>query len=53
MGQFLFIGALIIAAFFTVTAAVIAIAPYVAIAAIILGIGYSVMQEAKPPATQK
>lgn len=50
MAQFLIIGALIIAAFFVLTAAVIAIAPYIAIAAIIGGIGWSLTQEIDKPA---
>ena len=49
----LIIGALIVAAFFLVTAAVIAIAPYIAIAAIVCGIGWSLIQEIDKPPPQK
>ena len=42
-------GALITTAFFTITAAVIAVAPYIAIGAIIGGIAWSVFQEVKKP----
>jgi prepilin signal peptidase PulO-like enzyme (type II secretory pathway) len=53
MPQVLTVLALVLVAFFIVTTAVIAAAPYVAIAAIIWGIGWSIGQEADDPPTQK
>lgn len=50
----LIVVALVITAFFTLTAAIIAVAPYIAIGAIIWGIVWSIGQKTdKPPPPQE